>query len=689
VRSNTGISAMSPLLLGRVLALTIALALLAPASRAQYDSPFMQEFRKLMQIKADDEMAVLMRKNEVSAILSIIDVCETIGKGSSDQLEAEVEALGRIWKKLYGTRFVEIEYNYFSVDLPAAMKKHRTELIDKYRLLRNEFDLAEKAKDSAKLFPLGETFNALGDEFGELGDGYMAAQCYRTYAACFEDTLNGAKADLRKACEGWGLFLQARDSIDLKMADYDQVKVRYDTLVAGGFDAPAAEGGGEGGEAAPSVSAASASAAVPLNGAFEVVPDIEVIRRPLFTADSAFQVWTAVPMDKVGSKGVFNAMDESPAVLRTGSSKASVDVNGDGKGDVDIPLTGKITPVQITLGQGEAARPWAFLAVIGAERDTYQGINPWNLAPNDDQMSIYVAGAASLVGTLNGVRVRVIDDNLDGRYGSEPKNWRFPGLIEGADQPDVDTVVVGDAQMARPWSRVQKVGEAWFELAANEAGTDILATPAQVQSGTLQLDLKGLPVAWLMVRGIGEEGEGRYYEVVNGGTNKVEVPAGAYELYAGQIATGKKNQMMKALILPGRNTRAWKVGAGETTKLELGMPMKIEFDVKQDESTVTVVGSSIVAVGRGGETYQRLWNCVLTPELNIRKAGSTKARKETKLIPITSQEQLADHNNDWATAWFPIGEPIEKTVPGETFEVQLFEKKHKLFGKLESDWKGK
>jgi hypothetical protein len=117
--------------------------------------------------------------------------------------------------------------------------------------------------------------------------------------------------------------------------------------------------------------------------------------------------------------------------------------------------------------------------------------------------------------------------------------------------------------------------------------------------------------------------------------------------------------------------------------------MKIEFDVKQDESTVTVVGSSIVAVGRGGETYQRLWNCVLTPELNIRKAGSTKARKETKLIPITSQEQLADHNNDWATAWFPIGEPIEKTVPGETFEVQLFEKKHKLFGKLESDWKGK
>jgi hypothetical protein len=70
-------------------------------------------------------------------------------------------------------------------------------------------------------------------------------------------------------------------------------------------------------------------------------------------------------------------------------------------------------------------------------------------------------------------------------------------------------------------------------------------------------------------------------------------------------------------------------------------------------------------------------------------AGSTKSKKESKLVPIGSQEQLADFKNDWAVAWFPIGTPIQKAIPGETFEVQLFEKKHKLFGKLESDWKGK
>src|SRR5262249_25416691 len=153
-------------------------------------------------------------------------------------------------------------------DLPAAMKKHRTELIDRYNLLSAEYKLAEKAKDSAKLATLGETFNAMGDEFAELADGYMAGACYGTYAVCYEEELNGPRADLRKACEAWGLFLQARESIELKELLYTQAKTRYEVLVAGGYDKPAEGegGGGEGGGAGPSVSAASASAAVPLHG---------------------------------------------------------------------------------------------------------------------------------------------------------------------------------------------------------------------------------------------------------------------------------------------------------------------------------------------------------------------------------------------------------------------------------------
>jgi hypothetical protein len=211
--------------------------------------------------------------------------------------------------------------------------------------------------------------------------------------------------------------------------------------------------------------------------------------------------------------------------------------------------------------------------------------------------------------------------------------------------------------------------------------------PADVQTGTLQLDMKGLTPSWVIVRGLGDNKD-RFYELVDGGTNKVEVPVGAYELFTGEVASGKKSQMMKALLLaPPNSGRSWKVGPGETTKVELGAPFGFAFDFTQDDEQVKIEGTSIVVTGRGGETYQRLWNCVLAPEVNLRKAGSGKGKKEGKLTAVESQEQLQDFKNDYRMAWFPIGEPIKKANPGDKVEVQLFEKKHKLFGKVESEWR--
>ncbi len=72
----------------------------------------------------------------------------------------------------------------------------------------------------------------------------------------------------------------------------------------------------------------------------------------------------------------------------------------------------------------------------------------------------------------------------------------------------------------------------------------------------------------------------------------------------------------------------------------------------------------------------------------MRQAGSGKGKKEKELVPVGSQEELMDHEYDFRAAWFPIGVPIRKPSSGETFEAMLFQKKHKLFGKVESDWKG-
>jgi len=667
----------------RALALLASLVLASSSPAAQRESVFMTEFRKLMAISASpEEMGKLIKKHEDQAILAAVEICQAIGSGSNDQLEEEVAALNGAWRKTYNSQFVDNLYNYFSVELSGPFKKQRSELLTRYGIQFGEFDKASNAKDSGRLTAIGLELKAMGDQFGELGDHFMASQCYRWYAVCFEDTLNGPKADFKRACEGWGLHVAAREKIDLKDKSYGEAKTRFEKLEYDGFGDPT-----KGPEARAAERAASdtAFAPTPMKAVFKLVPDIEAVLRPNFMGDANFQIWPTVPLGAVDSSSRFPTMEGGPTVLRTGANKALVDVDGDGKGDVDIPLTGKVQAVEITLGSGDAQRKWGFLACIGQQRDMYQGF-AFNLGPDENQMGLYFQNAGSLAGTVSGLPVQVFDDNLDGLYGSAPREWGYVGLIEGSMQRDLDSVLVGEGKVARPWSRLQKVGDTWFKFEPNETGTDIVTTRMDVESGTLQLDLKGPPVTWLVVRGTGSNND-LFFDVAAGGANKVEVPIGSYELYVGQVASGKKQQMMKALILPGATSRSWRVDKGAVTKVELGAPFGFDFKVAQDEKTLTVDGKSVCVVGRGGETYQRLWNCVLTPEVNVRKTGSKKGKKEAKLVPVGSQEELQDNGNDYAFAWFPIGKPIEKAGEGE-FEAQLFEKGHKLFGKVESDWRG-
>ncbi|HEX6885748.1 MAG TPA: hypothetical protein VF530_20410 [Planctomycetota bacterium] len=658
------------------------LALLAAPALAQRDSPFMEEFKKLMAVHADDEMAKLVKKNEEAALAAVRDCAIGIRDGSNDALENEIDALGKAWRKAYDSQFVSIQYDFFAIRLTGPYKRNHADLVKRYSLKRNEYIAVREKKETASLPALGLEFEGFGKAFGELGDDYLSSECFRAYAECFDETLAGATADLKRACEGWGQCLAAREKVDLKDTVYAYAKARFDKLEFDGYGDPSK---GPAARAAAKAEADVAYKPKPIGATFQLVADLESIQRPLYTADTNFQIWPSIALGAVDSTAKIPTLEDSPAVLRTGANEASIDVDGDGTGDVKLPLTGKIAPVELTLGSGDAQRKWAFLAVIGQERDTYQGF-AYNLGPNDTLMNVYIAPAASLVATVDAVRVQVLDDNMDGRYGSPPRDWGFPGLLEGTYQRDLDSVVIGEGKQAQPFSRFLKVGATWYQFEPDESGADLIVSKVDVETGTLQLDLKGLPVTWLVVRGTGQN-DGLFYEVVNGGTKKVEVPVGGYELFAGQVSSGKKAQMMKCLIVPGKAARAWTVKPGETTKVELGAPFTLDFKVQQDAESVSVVGPSIVVVGRGGETYQRLWNCVLTPEVHARKAGAKKGNKEGKLVPVGSQEELETHQYDMQKAWFPFGEPIQKAIPGETYELQLTEKKHKLFGALESEWR--
>ena len=114
-------------------------------------------------------------------------------------------------------------------------------------------------------------------------------------------------------------------------------------------------------------------------------------------------------------------------------------------------------------------------------------------------------------------------------------------------------------------------------------------------------------------------------------------------------------------------------------------PCEFDFDVIEDEETVMIPGASVVVVGSANERYERAWRCVPKPEVSIRKKGSKKGSKSVKMPGLTSQDEL--YSLGWVTAWHPRDLLIEKKASEKDVEVQLTEKKNKLFGKLASDWK--
>jgi hypothetical protein len=666
----------------------------APAARASTvqsaQEDFISKFKAALKVGATDEMNRLVRTHQVPATDRILELGEILVGGTREELLAEQEALAKAWHTVYKTSYPEKVSEFFTGFTPEA-KEERDKLIQQYRNEINKFRDAEKAGDQEQMAAIGASMKTVGEGFSTVGDQYYASQAFLLHGRANDVELRKDQADIKVALEGYQKAAEAREKFDLKDVVYTQTKSRIADLEHAIASGAPANGGGMGAGGAPGAPGAAdplAATGTLLTTTFEVVPDIELYRRPIYAGDSIFAMWGNVTLLAKGTTTKFPAVADSPSIARTGSAKVVIDADLDGTpgsaGDVEIPLTGKLTPVQITLGKGTTQRPWAFMSAVGGDRANYNGIQ-YNLSPSDEYISIYIAPAASLLTSINGTAVRILDDNMDGAYGSEPKTYGPPGLAEDFFQPEIDSVVVGESKIAVPWSEYLEVAGAWYRVSSNLAGNEIRYEPApDLKTGTLKLDLKGVPVDWLLVKGEEKSDYAKCFYDLTAVKEGVQVPAGTYVLYAGQVSTGKKDQKAKALVLPSKATPTWTVAAGETKAVELGEPFGFDFVTHEDDAKLTVVGPSVVVTGKAKETYQRLWNCVVRPEVLTREAGKKRGAKADSMKGAETQEEVGEKGFQYA--WFPYDFELEKKVPGE-LEVQLFEKKNKLFGKIESDWK--
>ncbi len=647
------------------------------------DPTFKQQLQKLSAQNDKDGMAKLAKSRPDDAIAWIVVTSEEIANRSSDELEAFSQILRDAWKAGIGSEFAEREYQ--ALKTLGANRRDRNDLKQRFDAAEAEFRSNLERKEGMAFQNVIDELDVVAPGLEQVGDWYRAAQAWILQGRACDEPLRAEAADLHKACLAYIRAIDACDKLDLKDATYPEIGKRKAALVAKGYDKkkeqPAAPGAPGGAEPAP---AAEAGAPITVATSFDPVPGLDTYLRPNYFDDEVSVLWGTLTVKAKGSSATFPRIDGSPAVFRVGASDLRIDTDGDGQGDEKLALAGNPVLVKVKLGKGDAARPWAFLAQIGSRQDQYQRIEV-NIEPNDKEYTVYALAAASVVGSVAGVPVRIIDDSMDGLYGSKPQTWGEPGLSKDVFQPEMDSIVIGASKRARPWSEVQEIGDKWYKLAPDQAGKEIKATPLAVETGLVKLEFKGPAPTWVVVKGSGGLLQNSYFDLVEGGSKGVALPVGKYSLFYGEVRKGKKKLVQKTLILPGKSTPSFEVKKGQTATLTLGAPFGFDFKTTNPGGKIKVEGKSVVVIGSQGERYERPWNCVARPEVAWRKKGSRTATKAEKMPALQDTEGLGKHG--WDAAWTPLDLEIDLKGEKGPVEIQLSEKKHDLFGKVESDWK--
>ena len=648
----------------------------APELGAAVDrDSFLKEFRQAKAIGAKDQMEKLIQRNQADAVDAIITLCTSLGGATNDSIEDDLNSLRIAWKGGMKSSFVEKVYEYYSL-LDGTSRVERVKLVNKYYVYLNKMIKAEADKDTNTIKALAGDFRAVAEALDAIGDQYYASLAWLSFGRSQDEPQRPDDPNLREAAMGYANCLAARDKIELRDKVRAEVDIRHKVLVGMGYGEdgdtgkPGADKPGKG----KSGVGTSLGDPVIVDLTFAVEEDPGSIERPFWSNDDVFSAWTSIGFTKVDSRVDFPGIKDIGLVRDTIKS-FQVTSGGEKKSMV---MGGKMSACEIKLG--DAKLPWAFLTMTGTQKDQYQGVEI-NMEPSDIQMTVYVAPASKIVGELGGVPVEIFDDNMNGTYGDEPVSWGHVGMTADHFMFDFDAINIDGSKHALPWSRYQQIGDVWYDMAVE--GHKLTAAPLDVKTGTLKLKFKGPRPKYVILKGKNNL-EQCYFDVASS-KKGIEVPVGNYELFGGFMSQGKRIAIQKTAILPGRDTPSWRVAEGETVEVELGGPFGFDFMTEDLGESVKIIGASVVVTGMNDERYERPWNCRPYSMASIRKSGSKKGGKPEKMKSNLDQNTLY---GDWALGFHPQDlELPKKGKMEEGFDVQLTEKKNKLFGKIESDWK--
>lgn len=266
-----------------------------------------------------------------------------------------------------------------------------------------------------------------------------------------------------------------------------------------------------------------------------------------------------------------------------------VDLDGDGKHDARVEGEAGSITLTGTSPEGNALRYTARLA-------RFEG-GPWKFTCD-----------SAMAGEIAGVRVAVVDQNLNGEY----------------DDVGEDALFVGRGSAASFLSDVVSLDGKLYSIAVARDGSSLEFAPYEGPSGVLDL-ASGFECKAKLRAAVVRSTDGKRSYELSKAKEGLRIPAGAYELVAGQLALGDN----KAEIHTGR-AKPIVVAPDATQRVAWGGPVRGEFTYERKGGEVQFTPWDIWYYGRLGEEYSKFLPLGTSPEFAIADAETGKPLVDAK-----------------------------------------------------------
>ncbi|MDQ7780037.1 MAG: hypothetical protein RDV41_10055, partial [Planctomycetota bacterium] len=277
-----------------------------------------------------------------------------------------------------------------------------------------------------------------------------------------------------------------------------------------------------------------------------------------------------IPLPVKGKSGVM-AIEEKSALM--------VDCDGDGKTETKIPVGAK--------GGIATAR-------IVYDDDTTSNYTMRIFKGDEKRGGGWMfQRSCTMAGKVSGATLSLVDDNNNGSY----------------DDYGVDGIVIAPSTYAIPMGKVVSLGGKLYNFEAIESGMKTKVKLFEGETGTVDM-ASGFKCPAKLVVAVIQCGQ-NFFDVSAG---PVVVPVGTYTFYWGIISNGKQSAWMQRGSMP-----EMEVKAGETAKVNWGMPLKFEFDNKMPGAgQLKVAPGDFKIFGAAGEEYMNFETKRIFPQVEVR-----------------------------------------------------------------------